>query len=100
MTLKSKINKVTRELGREMEKAMLKSVIKVHGELSHILSGQRSGFLYPVAGTGRVVNKEKTLPNGRKFYYRKLVGAKMYRASAPYEAPASRLGHLRASFAI
>lgn len=97
-SLKNNIPRIRKQLEGEFEQALLKATMRVHREVSTVLSGQRSGYMYPVAGTGRVVKKVKTLPNGRKFYYSKLVGARMYQASAPYEAPASRLGHLRASY--
>ena len=80
------------------ERAILKSSIEIRNELMKILSGPRSGFQYAIPGTGKVVDKEKTLADGRVFHYRKLEGATMYTASAPEEAPAQRLGHLRNSY--
>lgn len=99
MQVEVNLREIFKGMEVNVERAMLKSAIKVHNNLiSKVLRGQRSGYEYPVAGTGTVVNKEKTLANGRKFYYRKLEGAVYYTASAPFEAPASRLGHLRTSY--
>lgn len=90
--------KIEKSLNKEFETAIKKSVYRVHAELTKILSGSRMGFEYPVPGTGKVENMEKTLANGRVFHYRKLKGATYYTASAPGEAPASRLGDLRTSY--
>ena len=69
------MRKVTAQLEAAIHAAMLKSAIDVRNAVLVKLSGGRAGRLYKVPGTGRT-----------------------YRASAPGEAPASRLGHLRASY--
>lgn len=93
--LKNQLPKITKMLPDAFEKAILKSSITISNNVKKTLSGQRSGYTYNIPGTGKVVNKEKKLANGRIFYYRKLEGATTWVASAPYEAPAVRLGHLR-----
>jgi hypothetical protein len=98
ISLKNQLPMITKMLPDKFEQAMLKSAISINNSIKRSLTGTRSGYTYNVAGTGRVVNKEKKLPNGRTFYYRKLEGATTYRASAPYEPPATRLGHLRKSY--
>lgn len=85
-------------LPKNFEKAILKSSITINNSVKKVLTGTRSGYTYNLPGTGKVVNMQKELPNGRIFYYRKLVGARTWVASAPYEAPAIRLGHLRQSY--
>jgi hypothetical protein len=87
-----------KEFEKKCEEAITKGAFLVHGEVVETLSGKRSGFKYPVPGTGKVVNKEKELANGRVFHYRKLEGATYYRASAPGEPPAVRLGDLRTDY--
>ena len=89
---------ITEELEKNIEIALTKAVYLIHGEVVETLSGTRSGYKYAVPGTGKVVNKEKELDNGRTFYYRKLEGATYYRASAPGEPPAVRLGDLRTDY--
>jgi len=63
------------ELPRLFEKAVLKSTIIVSNAVKRKLSGQRSGKMYKVPATNRT-----------------------YQASAPFEPPAVRLGHLRNSY--
>ena len=63
-------------MDQNWEKAMLKAAMRVHKEVTYVLSGNRSGKLYKVPGTK----------------------AKYYKASRPGEPPASRLGHLRTSY--
>jgi HK97 gp10 family phage protein len=60
---------------KEFEKALLKSAITVRNQVINNLTGQRAGRLYKVPATMRV-----------------------YRASKPFEFPATRLGHLRNSY--
>jgi hypothetical protein len=96
--LKNQLPNITKMLAENFEKAILKSSITINNNVKKTLTGTRSGYTYNIPGTGRVVNKQKELPNGRIFYYRKLEGATTWIASAPYEAPAVRLGHLRASY--
>ena len=69
------MSKVTRDLENALHAAMLKSAIDVRNAVLVKLSGGRTGKLYRVPATKR-----------------------MYRASAAGEAPATRLGHLRASY--
>ena len=69
------MSKVTKDLENALHAAMLKSAIDVRNAVLVKLSGGRTGKLYRVPATKR-----------------------MYRASAAGEAPATRLGHLRASY--
>lgn len=62
-------------LDQNWEKQMLKAAMRVHKELTYVLSGNRSGKLYRVPATKRY-----------------------YKASRAGEPPASRLGHLRTSY--
>lgn len=62
-------------LERAYNEGLKQAAILVHAELVRTLRGQRSGRLYRVPGTKRT-----------------------YKASAPEEPPASRLGHLRTSY--
>lgn len=94
----SRTKEVAEQIQRGSQANLKAAAIVWHGSIIKTLQGQRSGYTYPVPGTGRVVNAEKTLPNGRTFYFRKLEGARYYTASAPGEAPASRTGDLRTSY--
>lgn len=69
------MNKITKDLENALHAAMLKSAIDVRNAVLVKLSGGRTGKLYRVPATKR-----------------------MYRASAAGEPPATRLGHLRASY--
>jgi hypothetical protein len=95
---KTKVKEFNEQLEKKLEDQLKVASFIIHGQVLRDLAGQKSGFEYPVPGTGKVVDMEKTLPNGRKFYYRKLVGATMYTASAPGEAPAVRTGDLRTDY--
>lgn len=97
VSITNKIGEIEDTLFNSLEKRILMATIELHGKVVEKLSGQRTGEQYPVPGTGQVVNKEKKLPNGRMFYYRKLEGATYYTASADFEPPAVRLGDLRTS---
>lgn len=66
---------LTRMLPKAFEKAILKSAITVNNEVRRTLTGSRHGKLYRVPATH-----------------------KTWRASAPDEPPAVRLGHLRNSY--
>lgn len=66
---------ITQIMPEKFEQAILKSSITVNNNVKRILSGARSGRLYKVPAT-----KVK------------------YRASAPMEAPAIRLGDLRQQY--
>jgi HK97 gp10 family phage protein len=75
-SLENFLPNITKELDEALNQQILKSTILIRNELLKLLSGQRTGRLYKVAGTKK----------------------KYYRASSPSEPPASRLGHLRASY--
>lgn len=98
VNLSSQMGAIGGQIEAASQKALLNATMEWHGQVIKLLRGQRSGREYPVPGTGKVVDAEKTLPNGRKFYFRKLEGARYYTASAPGEAPAVRLGDLRTSY--
>lgn len=89
---------VVEQIERGVQANLKAAAIIAHGAVIKELTGTRSGYEYPVPGTGRVVNAEKQLPNGRTFHFRRLEGATMYTASAPGEAPASVTGDLRTSY--
>lgn len=74
-TLENFLPNISEEISDKLGQQLLKSTILVRNEVLKNLSGARSGKLYKVQGTNRT-----------------------YRASAPGEPPASRLGHLRASY--
>jgi HK97 gp10 family phage protein len=69
------MGKVKKDLENALHAAMLKSAIDLRNAVLVKLSGARTGKMYRVPATAR-----------------------MYRASAAGEPPASRLGHLRASY--
>ncbi len=71
-SLKNQMPMITQILPEKFEQAILKSSMTVNNNVKRILTGSRSGRLYRVPAT-----KVK------------------YRASAPMEAPAIRLGDLR-----
>lgn len=73
--LKNMIPQITKMLPQEFERAILKSAIIVNNEVRRTLTGSRHGKLYRVPATH-----------------------KTWRASAPDEPPAVRLGHLRNSY--
>jgi hypothetical protein len=98
LTLTSNLKEITAEIEKQIEERLTMASFVVHGQVVKDLSGVKSGREYPVPGTGKVVDKEKKLANGRIFHYRKLVGATYYTASAPGEAPAVRLGDLRTDY--
>jgi hypothetical protein len=98
VTLESVMPQVVKEIEAASQRALLAATMEWHNAVIKLLRGPRSGYVYPVPGTGKVVDAEKTLANGRTFYYRKLEGARYYTASAPGEAPAVRLGDLRTSY--
>lgn len=63
----------------------------------HVLAGQRSGKVYKKPGTyGKTRTKATRQLVGE--YGHKLMGGQLYRASAPGEPPAKRLGDLKGSF--
>jgi HK97 gp10 family phage protein len=74
-SLKNQLPNITKMLPREFENAILKSAILLNNEVKRVLSGTRHGKMYKIPATNR-----------------------MYQASSPSEAPASRLGHLRNSY--
>jgi hypothetical protein len=92
--LNIKIPKIVKELDKEFEKAVKKSVIKVHSHLIRkILRGKRSGNRYMVPATDKKSLKGTSPGEGKK-----PKKPKFYTASAPGEAPAVRLGDLRTSY--
>ena len=76
---------------------LLNATIAWHEGILNVLTGGRSGRVYPVPGTGRVQQVEVMTRRGR-MKVRKRVGATMYTASAPGEPPASLFGQLRQSY--
>lgn len=97
-TTENNVPEVVAQLKRGVQANLKAAALIWHGAVIKELRGTRSGYEYPVPGTGKVVNAEKQLPNGRTFYFRKLEGATYYTASAPGEAPASVTGDLRTSY--
>lgn len=87
------VDKLTKEMEANFQKAMKRAVYTVHRELTHVLSGSRSGKMYPVPGTRNSERQGTSRGEGKK-----PKKVKLYRASAPGEAPASRLGDLRTSY--
>ncbi|MDP2362819.1 MAG: HK97 gp10 family phage protein [Ignavibacteria bacterium] len=76
VTLISNIEKVAADIEKTAKSRMEAAVMEVRNEVLIILSGNRSGRIYKVPGTGVT-----------------------YTASAPGEPPAQRLGELRQSIA-
>lgn len=74
-TLNSNMDRVISQLSSARRQRLLAATIEWHGGVVKLLRGTRSGRMYPIPGT-------QTL----------------YRASAPGEAPAVRLGDLRTSY--
>lgn len=66
---------LTKQIESQIEKRMMTAAMIVTGEVKRLLAGPRSGRFYRVPGTKRT-----------------------YRASAPGEAPAVRLGALRQKY--
>lgn len=83
------------ELKRYLRERVEQAASYLEGKVKLKLTGQRSGRVYPVPGTGQVESVEITDKNGKRRKVRKLVGARFYTASAPGEAPAVRFGDLR-----
>lgn len=99
-------HRVNRILNTRRKEHLLAATIAWHEGVVEELSGQRSGRVYKVPGTGRLqlVPKEVTIRRGRRagqkvtIRYNTRVGARLYNASKPGEAPAVRLGQLRQSY--
>lgn len=93
-------------LNTRRKENLLMATVKWHASIVEILSGQRSGRAYFVPGTGsiRPVPVQVTIRKGRfagntyNAVRYKRVGAVIYKASSPGEAPAVRLGDLRQSY--
>lgn len=112
MPIRSKFNlenytkRVERILNTNRKQHLLAATIAWHEGVVEELSGQRAGRVYKIPGTGRLalVPKEVTFKRGRRagqkitIHYNTRVGAKLYNASKPGEAPAVRLGQLRQSY--
>jgi HK97 gp10 family phage protein len=75
ITLINNLDDISDQLSEALGQGLLKGTILLRNEVLKLLSGQRSGRTYKIAGTNRT-----------------------YKASSPFEPPASRLGHLRNSY--
>lgn len=93
-------------LNEKRKARLLAATIAWHEGVVEELSGQRAGRVYKVPGTGSLalVPKQVTFRKGPRagntytIHYNTRVGAKLYNASKPGEAPAVRLGQLRQSY--
>ena len=104
------INNFTRRVSRMLDanrkERLLAATVIWHEGVVDELAGRRSGREYKVPGTGRLalVPKEVRITRGPRagntytIRYNTRVGAKLYNASRPGEAPAVRLGQLRQSY--
>lgn len=98
--------RVSRILNSRRKEHLLAATMAWHEGVVEELSGQRSGRVYKVPGTGslQLVAKEVTIRRGPRagsrvtIRYNTRVGARLYNASKPGEAPAVRLGQLRQSY--
>jgi hypothetical protein len=99
-------HRANRILNTRRKEHLLAATVKWHAGVVQELSGQRSGRVYKVPGTGSLalVPKEVTIKKGPRagqrvtIRYNTRVGARLYNASKPGEAPAVRLGQLRQSY--
>jgi HK97 gp10 family phage protein len=83
------------ELERLLKERVEKASLHLTNETKRTLSGQRHGREYFVPGTGSLQRVQIVNRLGRRQHVYKRVGASMYTASAPGEAPAVRTGNLR-----
>lgn len=91
------IDHVKASIKQEMERRSYLAANELRNASQLVLRGQRSGRVYKVPGThGKRLSKatKGMLPD----YGKKLKGGRLYRASAPGEPPANRLGHFRESW--
>lgn len=77
---------------------LLRATMAWHEGILNTLTGGRTGRIYPVPGTGQIQEVTITTRRGHRMKVRKLVGATMYTASAPGQAPAILFGQLRQSY--
>lgn len=88
---------VTSGIRQQMESRSYQAANELRNSALIVLRGQRSGRVYKVPGTyGKRQSKatKQLMPE----YGKKLRGGQLYRASAPGEPPANRLGHFRLSW--
>ena len=91
------VDSFTAQIKHEMERRAYLAANEMRNASQLVLRGTRSGRVYKVPGThGKRLSKatKAMLPD----YGKKLRGGRLYRASAPGEAPANRLGTFRESW--
>lgn len=84
---------IVKEINRKVASRGVRAVHALRNAELEVLKGQRSGKVYKKPYThGRASKATQKLKKG---YGHQLRGGQLYRASAPGEAPARRLGNLR-----
>ncbi|MEY8429313.1 HK97 gp10 family phage protein [Lachnospiraceae bacterium 48-42] len=90
----SSVDKTVRGIRRQMKSRSYRAANELRKAALDVLEGQRSGRVYKKPGThGKTPSKATR--KLKKEYGHKLRGGQLYKASAPGEPPARRLGDLR-----
>ncbi len=91
--IKMKVSEVTAEVNYKVKSRGTRAVNAMRNAELRVLKGQRHGKVYKKPDThGRASKTTRTL---MKDYGHKLRGGQLYKASAPGEPPARRMGDLR-----
>lgn len=97
-----RLNDMTRlardRMSSKRKQNLLEASMTWHDAVVNQLTGEGTGREYNVPGTGQIRKVEIITRRGYRMRVNKRVGATTYTASAPGEAPASRLGQLRQSY--
>lgn len=97
MIIESRIREINKTISLGMRSRAYRASNELRNASQEVLRGQRSGRVYKIPGThGKRLSKAtKSMLDdyGHKFH-----GGVLYRASAPGEPPAVRLGHFRQSW--
>jgi len=95
--LESFLGEVTGSIQHQMERRAFLAANELRSSALIVLRGQRSGRVYKIPGTyGKKLSKATKLLMPE--YGKKFRGGRLYRASAPGEAPAARTGIFRLSW--
>lgn len=97
--MNSNVEEVKAELMGRAKRNTTAATFHIRNALIDMVNNAGNGREYPIRPeTGRIETVEITNKLGRKQKVRKLVGAKMHRASSPGDPPAVLRGQLKTSF--
>lgn len=93
--IESKVREVNDKITTGMKARSYSAANELRNASQEVLRGQRSGRVYIIPGTGSVRYYKRGSKDGKHKAGTATITYRKYRASAPGEPPANRLGHFR-----